>query len=118
MPDGAVLHPIFQPAKRTISSITNSSPAVIVTAQEHNYLDSDIVRILIPTGFGMAQMNQKVGDVTVINNTTFSVNIDSSSFDTFSIPGNNQYAQVIPIGSRGPRFEKGAKKNTLPSLER
>lgn len=116
-----VADPIFQPAFRIISSITRADPAVIVTSIDHDYVTGEIVRFYIPSIFGMQQLNTLVGTITVTASDTFSVNIDTSSFDAFAIPAplpsSYTCAQVVPIGEISSILS-AATKNTLPSRVR
>lgn len=112
-------YPIYQPALKLISSITQGYPTTITTTLPHQYTNGQIVRIFLPQtggttlvngvllkGFGMSQINNLVGTITNTNvPTVFTINIDSSNFDPFVIPPNQdppvaqaQYAQVIPGG--------------------
>ena len=120
----SIASPIFQPARRTIESISNAANAVIVTTQDHNYRDGDIVRVVIPIipfeplGFGMPEINNKTGTVTVIDDTSFSVNIDSTLFEAFG--DYDQFAQVsqtIPLGEVNSTI-LGATQSTLPTRVR
>lgn len=94
-------NPIFQRAMRIVTAITNSNPASVTTSFAHQYMSGLIVRLIIPLGVGMEQMNQMTGTITVTSPTTFLINIDSTYFDTFVIPAMppSAYtcAQVIPI---------------------
>lgn len=98
----AIANPTYQPAMRIITAITNANPAVVTTSFAHNYNSNLIVRIDIPLGFGMQQINQQVGTITVTGTTTFTINIDTTKYDAFSTPSvfpyNDQLAQVVPIG--------------------
>lgn len=109
--------PIYQPAMRVISAISKSNPVVITTTINHQYITGLIVRIDIPTGLGMQQLNQMTGPIMVINNTTFSMPIDTTNFDTFvphsAFPPGYQDAQVVPIGEINSILY-GATKNVLP----
>jgi hypothetical protein len=78
-----VLRPIFQRAMRVISSITNANPVVITTTTPHQYIDGLFVRIVLPTGFGMQELNGREGEVTVLSDTTFSMKIDTTKMDPF-----------------------------------
>lgn len=94
--------PAFQPAMRIISSINNGNPTAITTSFDHNYVSGEIVRIVIPSIFGISQINGQTGTITVTGSTTFTINIDSTTFDLFSAPSPLPSAytcpQVIPIG--------------------
>lgn len=115
--NGAVEFPIYQPAMRVITAITNANPASVTTSFDHDFFDSDFVRLIIPIGFGMQQANGLTGRVTVTSPTTFTINIDTIGFDAFSDPSNNQFAQVIPLGEVNETL-RGAMVNTLPSYVR
>lgn len=109
--------PTFQPAMRIIQSITKANPAVITTTFDHDYITGEIVRLGIPSGFGMVQADQKTGTITVTSSTTFSIDIDTTSYDAFVDPGGDQCAQVIPIGEVNSIL-RAAVKNVLPSGDR
>lgn len=78
-----VNQPTFQRAMRVISSITNANPAVITTTTNHQYIDGMIMRVNVPKGFGMQQVNQKQGEITRLSDTTFSIDIDTTQMDPF-----------------------------------
>lgn len=109
--------PVYQPAMRVISSITNAYPAVVTTTINHQYRTGLVVRLLIPAGFGMVQANQLFGAIVVTGDTTFSIDIDTTFFDAFSIPGtfplDFQHAQAVPIGEVNELL-LGATQNVLP----
>lgn len=95
--------PIFQPAMRLIENITNALNAVITTTFDHDYITGAIVRIYVPKGFGMLQINKMKGTITVLSPTTFSIDIDTTLFDIFvaSFPLDPFYPQVplvVPVG--------------------
>lgn len=78
-----VNQPTFQRAMRVISSITNANPAVIATTTNHQYITGMIMRLNIPKGFGMQQVNQQQGEITKLSDTTFSIDIDTTQMDAF-----------------------------------
>lgn len=98
----ALQSPTFQPAMRVISAITNANPAQVTTSFNHNYGTGEIVKIFWQLGdddFGMRQINGQLGTITVTGPTTFTINIDSTSYNAFSIPGSaKQNAMVLPVG--------------------
>lgn len=108
----------FWPPMRLILSITNAYPAVITTTchttvtagvlvaipEDHNYYSGLIIRLNIPKICGMPELDKFQGEITVIDDTTFSIDIDSTKFEPFAIPvapfpvWANTCAQVVPIG--------------------
>jgi hypothetical protein len=93
-------HPQFQPAMRIITAITNGFPAIVTTSFDHNYLTGLVVRLDIPSNYGMVQANQQFGPITVLSDTTFSIPIDTTYFDAFVVPSPvviSTLAQAVPI---------------------
>ena len=117
IPSFAYRFPIFQPAMRVISAISNSFPAIITTVFNHQYVSGLIVRIDIPPGLGMQQINQQFGPITVTSDTTFTIPIDTTSYDSFILPVNfpppYQDAQCVPIGEISSIIY-AATQNVLP----
>jgi len=113
--------PAFQPAMRIISSITLANPAVITTSIDHDYITGEIVRVIVPNNFGMRQINNLYGTITVTGDTTFSIDINTIFFDTFAapspLPDAYTCAQIIPIGEISSTLA-GTTKNVLPSGDR
>jgi hypothetical protein len=111
-------NPIFQPAMRLIASITNSFPVVVTTTFAHQYSTGIIVRLDIPVADGMQQANGMTGPITVTSSTTFTMPLDTTYFDPFSIPMSappnvNTCAQVVPIGEVNGTLDF-AVRNVLP----
>ncbi len=106
---GTQVTPLYKPRVINILSISNSNPAIIVTTLDgvvpanNGYITGLIARIVVPPNFGMEQINKRVGIVTVISASSFSIDIDTTSFDTFAIPPinpghNGTAAQVNAFG--------------------
>lgn len=129
MPDsrfGAVENPMFQRAMRTILSITQANPIVVTTTfngttpGDHQYQTGLIARLIIPSGFGMVQANKKLAPITVLTTSTFSMDIDGTSFDPFVIPAiepghYGTVAQVVPVGEVNEILTESTQ-NVLSSL--
>lgn len=71
-----------------ITAITRAYPMVVtITDSDYNtYTVGQLVRLNIPASYGMQQANGKVGQITDITGTNFSLNINSSGFDAFAVP--------------------------------
>jgi hypothetical protein len=122
----AVQNPTFQRAMRNILSITQAPAALVTTTFDginpgnHDYLDGLIVRLYVPAGFGMVQANQLTGTVSVVNNTQFTVTIDTTEFDPFVVPSERPGAfftpaQVVPVGSENYTLSN-ATQNVLSGV--
>lgn len=110
--------PVFKPAMRLIASITQANPCVITTTFAHGYISGTIVRLDIPFADGMQQANQLYGPITVTGLTTFTLPINTTMFDAFSIPVSpsphvNTCAMVVPIGENNDILT-AAVQNVLP----
>jgi hypothetical protein len=93
-------YPQFQPAMRVITAITNGFPAVVTTDINHNYQTGLIVRLDIPEDYGMVQANKLFGTITRIDATNFSIDIDTTNFSPFIVPGAlivSTLAQAVPM---------------------
>jgi hypothetical protein len=116
IPSFAQKFPVYQPAMRVIANITNSFPVTITTTFNHQYVTGLIVRIDVPLGLGIQQLNQMFGPITVTGNTTFTLPIDTTNFDAFILPTANsgyQDAQSVPIGEVSSMIS-AATQNVLP----
>ena len=82
----AIEYPVFQPAMRIITAITNAVEAMVTTSFDHQYVNGMQVRLLIPYYYGMVQANGKAGTITVINGTQFTIDLDTTLYDPFLIP--------------------------------
>jgi len=108
--------PIYQPAMRVITAITKSNPATVTTSIDHDYITGEIVRLVIPLANKMWQANGRTGTITVTGGATFTIDVDTTFFDSFVVPAVNE-AQVIPVGEINAML-RGATKNVLPSGNR
>ena len=109
--------PTFQPSMRIISAITNANPATVTTSFDHDYITGLVVRLLFPEGYGMVEANEAQGLITVTGATTFTIDIDTTLFEPFTVPGafpeNAQKPQVVPIGEDNAILT-GSTQNVLP----
>ncbi len=89
-----------------ITAITQAFPMVVsITDSDYNtYTVGQLVRLNIPASYGMQQANGQVGRITLVSGTNFSLNLNSSGYDVFtvpnplSIPTPSQPATLSPAG--------------------
>lgn len=99
-------NPRFYPRNRFITAITKATSAVVTLSVTHGYTVGQLVRVIVPSAFGMTEINGLLGTVTAINttNNTITLNIDSSGFTTFAFPTSAvaatgvSFAQIVPVG--------------------
>lgn len=90
---------------QAIASITQANPMVVTTVNDHGYPTGIMVKFLIPTQFGMVQLNSVTAQVIGVTNNSLTINVDSTSFTAFAypspLPSAYTSASVIP-NSSGP----------------
>ena len=101
----AYTHPVFGPAMRIISAITNAVVPQVTTTFAHGYVDGTIIRFDIPPALGMIQLDQMFSPIVVTGATTFTINIDTTTFAPFAIPGGlsnkiNVCGLSVPLASK------------------
>ncbi len=109
--------PVFKPSMRIVTAITNGLPASVTTSFAHGYASGLIVRIVVPLGYGMQEINDLFGPIVVTGLTTFDIDIDTTNFNDFSVPVTSpadlQYAQAVPFGEINSSVYQ-ATQNVLP----
>lgn len=94
------------PQMQIINAITQSSPAVITLNAMPHYVANQFVRIKVPSGWGMPQINNQIATVLAVDEGAMQVtiNINTTNYFAFNypvggfIPGNGATAQLIPVG--------------------
>lgn len=98
----------FYPRHRTITKATSSGVSTVITLSvTHGFTAGQAVRFIVPSVYGMVELDGLVGNITSVNTTlasgnTITVDIDSSAFTAFAFPVNADVpfspALVVPIG--------------------
>ena len=113
-PDVAT-YKLFYPSNRVIANITAANPAVVTTLVDHGYTTGQVVRMRVPAGCGMIQMDGLLGTVTNLTAGTFAINIDSTLFTAFAFPTVAAVpftpAEVVPVGDTTGETTAGAMVN-------
>lgn len=72
----------------SITSITQASPAVVTTSAVHGHIDNEIVKMVIPPGSGMTELDTRWFYIKVLSTTTFSlIGEDSTSYTAYTAGG-------------------------------
>lgn len=111
------MYPVFQPVVRTITAITNAPQASVTTSIPHQYLTGLIVRLIVPEIFSMYQVSGMFGEIVVTSDTTFTIAINTTTFDPFIVPDplpqGYTCPQAIPIAEDNAMLTQ-AVQNVLP----
>jgi hypothetical protein len=96
---------LLVPMHLPITAITQALPMVITVKFQlpfANYIVGQLARLTVPFSYGMYQANGLTVQIIAINGNNFSVNVDSTQFDAFTIPafGKEMPASIAPAGSR------------------
>lgn len=118
MPILAQTSPVFQPAMRVINNITTGQTTTIVTTFPNQYKVGLIVRLNLPDGYSLQELDQKTGTIIeLIDLTTFVIDLDSYGLGLFvaptEFPLDLQEAQVTPVGEVNEQLTN-ATRNVLP----
>lgn len=100
---------IFQPAKTMITAITQATQAQVTTSIPHNLTVGAEVDFVVPSQFGMIQLNSIVTSgvpaivVSIVDAFNFTINVNTSGFTAFAFPVTTAVpftqAQVVPVGA-------------------
>ena len=116
------LAPVIQiPSALEITAITQAIQMVVTTSantdQSNSYIPGQQVVLTVPYTYGMWQANGLQGVITEVNGSLLTLNINSSSFDTFVIPSPAlQQASLAPSGSRNLQYSNDTNKVPFQSL--
>jgi hypothetical protein len=94
----------YYPQFRYIGAMTAANPCVITTTVDHGFTAGQLVRLVVPTGWGMTQANEQQVTITAVTHNTLTVNLDTSSFTAFAYPTSAvaaagvSFPMVAPIG--------------------
>lgn len=118
------LPPVIQiPSALNITAITQSNPMIVTVnitnpaSESNTYIVGMAVRLVVPVTYKM-QANNLVGTITNISGLNFTLNIDSSQFDPFSVPSGNVIAPatLCPNGSRNLQYNNSTNNVPFQSL--
>jgi len=102
------------PNSLLILDITKSFPMVVTVVLFNNapnprvntYIPGMNVRFYVPKTYGMFQLNGTTGTILNVSGNDLTINIDSTGFDTFSIPITpvESSASISPYGSKNLQY--------------
>lgn len=90
----------YQPRRFDIQSITLGQTTIVTTILDMDYVVGQLVRLLIPFGYGSTQLNQVKGYViALLSSNSVEIDIDSSkNVNIYVNGGYSQRPQIVPVG--------------------
>lgn len=122
MPNQYLPPVIAIPSTLIITNISRSAPMVITFTVPPNgantYIIGQVVRLTVPKTYSMYQADGLTGRIVGLGVNTMSLSIDSTLFDTFSIPSGNfeTPASLSPAGSQNLQFNNTTDQVGFQSL--
>lgn len=124
MPNQYLQGVVTIPSSLLITAITRSYPMVITveigdeSVADNTYIAGMCVKFFIPKSYGMQQANGLTGTITAINGSDFTIDLNSTYFDVFSVPIGNveKPASISPNGSRNLQYSNSTNKVPFQSL--
>lgn len=111
------------PSSLVITAITQAFPMVVTitvnpVSEANTYQEGQLVRLFIPRSYGMSQANGLTGQIIDVSGSNLTLNIDSTLFDPFVVPGSNteKPASLSPAGSRNYQYSNSSSQVPFQSL--
>ena len=102
------------PNSLVITAITQAAPMVVTVTlsntapnpRVNTYQPGMNVKLYVPVTYGMYQANGLVGTILSLSGNNFSLGLDSTQFDAFSVPVSQvgSPASLSPFGSRNVEY--------------
>mgnify|MGYP003628638680 CR=1 FL=1 len=105
----------YFPLRREISGLTNAKEPTVTFTEAHGYLLGQLLRFHVHEDWGMPQINDIQGKVlTIPLTTTVTVDIETTTFGSFSIPASSSFADpvCVPVAS-GNITESGISRPNI-----
>lgn len=108
----------YIPHKFEIESMVLGVTTFVTATEDMDYVIGQLVRLLIPFGFGCRDLNEKVGYVINITSAdTVEIDLNSQSMTAFVNPnyGVGSVAQIVPVGdvNTGAINNEGRRNNKM-----
>lgn len=95
----------YKPNVFDISAISQGETTTVTTSADHDMQIGQLVRFVIPAGFGIRQLNGRSGYIiSVPASNQIEVNVTTNNFDAF-ISGSGTPAQIKAIGNINQGYE-------------
>ena len=89
----------YSPRRFNISAISTGQTTTVTTTIDHDYVVGQLVRLIIPLGYGSRELNEKQGYIISLPAADqFTLDLESYNTTSFTNPGTGAGAQSLAIG--------------------
>lgn len=88
---------VIYPQLAYINNITNAIQAVVTFTDDHDFTVGENVAFRCREPFGMFQINNKLGKVLSVTSDTITVDIDTTTWDTFDYSALDTQGSTPPV---------------------
>lgn len=88
---------VFYPSYAYISAITNATTPTVTLTADHDFTAGEIVSFRVGKLFGMYEINNKRAKVLTTTSTEIVIDIDTSTWGTFSLANLNTAGTSPPV---------------------
>jgi len=116
----------FFPRRNYITNISQATSAIITFSVTNKFVVGEYIRISVPTGFGMTQMNGQLAQITAVGaadasgfTNTVTVNVNSTAFNAFvwpiTIP--TTFAQAVDVAETATILTQAEVNNSFTGIQ-
>ncbi len=92
----------YKPRVWFISTITRGRTTLVTTTTDQDFVIAQLIRFIIPSSFGIRQLNEQQGYIiSILSSTQVEIDIDSRFMDAFTSSSATTQPQIVPIGDVG-----------------
>jgi hypothetical protein len=90
---------VYVPLRRIVTNVTNAIEPTVTTSENHGFATGQSLRLIVPDSYGM-DVNER-GIATVINDTQFTITVNTLDLDVFATPVITNFTDAQVIADSG-----------------
>lgn len=118
----------FFPRRNTITNISQATQAIVTLSVTNKYVVGEFIRMVVPNGFGMTQMNGQLAQIVAVGTAdasgftnTITININSTAFTAFSWPASGSvpvtFAQTVDVAETATILTQAEVNNSFTGVQ-
>jgi len=117
----------FFPRRKFITNISQAASAIVTLSVAHQYVVGEYIRMVVPSAFGMTQMNGQLAQITAVGaadasgfTNTITINVNSSAFTAFAWPASatvSTFAQTVDVAETATILTQAEVNNSFTGVQ-